>query len=71
MWRVNKFKLQEERDFQGQLYNGDSYILLLTRKVEKAGAAPIFAWDIYFWLGATTSQDEGMQMRANFVSDAV
>jgi len=37
----------------GQFYRGDSYILLRTYKVEDK-----FAYDIHFWLGQETTQDE-------------
>lgn len=37
------------------LYTGDSYIILLTKPVEDGGG---FDYDIYFWLGRESSQDE-------------
>jgi hypothetical protein len=38
------------------LYTGDSYIILLTKPVEDGGEG--FDYDIYFWLGHESSQDE-------------
>lgn len=58
VWRIVNFKLQAQTDFQGQFFSGDSYIVLHTQKVVKANAPPVLSWNIYFWLGATTSQDE-------------
>ncbi|XP_014671619.1 PREDICTED: gelsolin, cytoplasmic-like isoform X2 [Priapulus caudatus] len=40
-------------EFTGQFYQGDSYIILKTRLVETH-----LEWDIHFWLGSETSQDE-------------
>ncbi|KAJ1458891.1 serine hydrolase-domain-containing protein [Pelagophyceae sp. CCMP2097] len=37
----------------GKFYAGDSYIILSTKK-----DGPKLVWDIHFWLGETTSQDE-------------
>ncbi|KAK3752621.1 hypothetical protein QZH41_018816, partial [Actinostola sp. cb2023] len=37
----------------GTFYSGDSYICLSTKQVESR-----FEWDIHFWLGKDTSQDE-------------
>lgn len=39
----------------GQFYNGDSYIVLETVEDEENGG---FTWDIYFWIGSESSQDE-------------
>lgn len=39
----------------GEFYNGDSYILLQTTMDEDAGS---FVYDIYFWIGSESSQDE-------------
>ena len=39
----------------GAFYNGDSYIILSTTKDTEGGK---LSWDIHFWLGKDTSQDE-------------
>jgi len=54
VWRVNKFKLDTVPQKEiGSFYDGDSYILLNTRQQGNS-----FKWDIYFWLGKFTTQDE-------------
>jgi len=53
-WRIKQFKLDPVPKNQiGSFYEGDSYIVLKTTKV-----ANNFSWDIFFWLGKKTSQDE-------------
>ncbi len=39
----------------GRFYSGDSYIVLHTFK-NKASAA--LQWDVHFWVGSKSSQDE-------------
>lgn len=39
----------------GQFYTGDSYIVLETTADEEDGG---FFWDIYFWIGSESTQDE-------------
>eukprot|EP00560_Eucampia_antarctica_P008519 CAMPEP_0197823420 /NCGR_PEP_ID=MMETSP1437-20131217/750_1 /TAXON_ID=49252 ORGANISM="Eucampia antarctica, Strain CCMP1452" /NCGR_SAMPLE_ID=MMETSP1437 /ASSEMBLY_ACC=CAM_ASM_001096 /LENGTH=389 /DNA_ID=CAMNT_0043422579 /DNA_START=46 /DNA_END=1215 /DNA_ORIENTATION=+ len=39
----------------GQFFDGDSYIILQTVTDEEDGG---FMWDIYFWIGSGSSQDE-------------
>ncbi|XP_066925925.1 gelsolin, cytoplasmic-like [Clytia hemisphaerica] len=54
IWRIEKLKVvKQDPKTYGKFYSGDSYICLLTRKVENR-----IEWDIHFWLGAETSQDE-------------
>ena len=62
IWRIeNKRTAKDNPDFginawplekYGQFYRGDSYIVLLTSE----GATPL--WDIFFWIGSESSQDE-------------
>lgn len=54
IWRIEDFKPVPfpVKDY-GKFYTGDSYIILVTK--EKNG---IYSWDIHFWLGSETSQDE-------------
>ncbi|CAG0918118.1 unnamed protein product, partial [Notodromas monacha] len=52
VWRVENFELVPF-DKVGQFYTGDSYVVLHTK--ENNGS---FSWDIHFWLGNETSQDE-------------
>lgn len=54
VWRIENFRvIPWPREFYGQFYNGDSYIVLNTYKRGNA-----FRWDIHFWLGEHTTQDE-------------
>lgn len=54
IWRIEKLKVvKQDPKTYGKFYTGDSYICLLTKKVENR-----FEWDIHFWLGSETTQDE-------------
>lgn len=54
VWRVEKFAVKKwPKERFGQFHTGDSYILLSTYKV-----ADKFLYDIHFWLGRETTQDE-------------
>jgi len=57
IWRVEKFHIVPvPKNTYGTFYDGDSYIVLNTFKKNPAGDA--LAWDLHFWLGASTTQDE-------------
>ena len=43
------------KDRYGEFYTGDSYIVLHTSKEEGSDS---LQWDIYFWIGSQSSQDE-------------
>mmetsp|Transcript_8977 Transcript_8977/g.29660 ORF Transcript_8977/g.29660 Transcript_8977/m.29660 type:complete len:372 (+) Transcript_8977:81-1196(+) len=54
IFRVEKMKVVPwPKEEYGKFYAGDSYIILSTKK-----DGPKLVWDIHFWLGETTSQDE-------------
>eukprot|EP00296_Roombia_truncata_P007845 JP446301.1.p1 GENE.JP446301.1~~JP446301.1.p1 ORF type:complete len:370 (-),score=176.59 JP446301.1:122-1231(-) len=56
IWRIEQFSVQPWPVEQyGTFYSGDSYILLNTYKKKDTDA---LAWDVHFWLGAESSQDE-------------
>jgi len=56
IWRIEKFQVKSWPVEQyGSFYDGDSYIVLNTYK--KPGGDAL-AWDVHFWLGTYTSQDE-------------
>jgi len=56
IWRIEKFKVVTvQKEDHGRFYDGDSYIVLNTYK--KKESEKLF-WDIHFWLGDETSQDE-------------
>jgi len=54
VWSIEKFKVVPwPKNAYGQFYDGDSYIVLNTIKQDDK-----LRWDIHFWLGMHTSQDE-------------
>jgi len=56
IWRIEKFQVKSwPKDQYGSFYSGDSYICLNTY-IKKGGNA--LQWDVHFWLGKFTSQDE-------------
>jgi len=55
IWRIEKFKVKASKTPPGTFYKDDSYICLNTYQVPDSEK---LAWDIHFWLGETTSQDE-------------
>jgi len=57
IWRIENFEPvpYPEKDY-GKFYSGDSYIVLFTK--EDKSKKGTFTWDIHFWLGNQTSQDE-------------
>jgi len=56
IWRIEKFQVKSwPQDQYGTFYTGDSYICLNTYK--KEGKEALY-WDIHFWLGTFTTQDE-------------
>ncbi|TFK40759.1 fragmin60 [Crucibulum laeve] len=57
VWRIEKFHVKPwPKDRVGSFYDGDSYIILHTYK--KTPEVESFSYDLHFWLGANTSQDE-------------
>jgi len=55
IWRIEKFRVKKSQTPPGTFYSDDSYICLNTYKKPDSDK---IAWDIHFWLGETTSQDE-------------
>jgi gelsolin len=54
IWRIEKFRVVPwPKEQYGKFYQGDSYIVLKTKKVQNA-----LSWDIHFWLGLETTADE-------------
>lgn len=53
VWRIMKFKVVPQKDFSGEFYDGDSYIVLNTYEEENEKK-----YNVHFWLGETTTQDE-------------
>jgi gelsolin len=58
IWRIEDFQVVPwPQNKYGEFYNGDSYIVLYSYKVGKQGEEKL-AYEIFFWLGSKTSQDE-------------
>jgi len=56
IWRIEKLKVVAyDKKLYGKFYTGDSYILLYTKQPPGKNS---FEWDIFFWLGSESSQDE-------------
>jgi gelsolin len=57
VWRMEKFKVKTVAKADvGTFYSGDSYIILHTYKAPPPSDA--LRWNVHFWLGAHTTQDE-------------
>jgi gelsolin len=55
IWRIEKFKIKHwPKDRYGEFFSGDSYIILNTM-VDDEGKK---TYDVFFWLGNETTQDE-------------
>ncbi|XP_045164503.1 gelsolin-like protein 2 [Mercenaria mercenaria] len=56
IWRIVNFKVTEwPKEDYGKFYNGDSYIILNTYK--EPGEEEL-QYDVHFWIGAQSTQDE-------------
>jgi len=56
IWRIEKFQVKSvAKETYGTFYSGDSYIVLNTYKKKDSDK---LLWDVHFWLGTYTSQDE-------------
>ncbi|KAH9931681.1 fragmin60 [Epithele typhae] len=57
IWRIEKFTVKEwPKTNYGRFYDGDSYIVLHTYKKDPDNED--ISYDLHFWLGEETSQDE-------------
>ncbi|KAL9647433.1 hypothetical protein ABK040_006795 [Willaertia magna] len=58
IWRIEKFQVKPwPKEEYGNFYDGDSYIILSTKKVTGESGEKI-VHDIHFWIGLYTTQDE-------------
>jgi len=56
IWRIEQFHVKPiVPQTYGTFYSGDSYIVLKTNKKPDGDA---LSWDVHFWLGTSTTQDE-------------
>ncbi|KAF5004887.1 hypothetical protein FDECE_8630 [Fusarium decemcellulare] len=59
IWRIEQFEVVPwPEDKYGQFYDGDSFIILYSEKVDGKDGTETLLHDIFFWLGKHTSQDE-------------
>lgn len=59
VWRIEQFEVVPwPRAKYGQFYDGDSFIVLYSAKVDGNDGTGGLVHDIFFWLGKHTSQDE-------------
>jgi len=61
VWRIEQFKIHAwPKDQYGTFFNGDAYIVLETYKAkdDKGKELEKLEYDIYFWLGKGSTQDE-------------
>ncbi|KAG6828560.1 hypothetical protein H0H87_001594 [Tephrocybe sp. NHM501043] len=57
IWRIEQFRVAEwPKSRYGRFYEGDSYIVLHTYK--KTSETEALSFDLHFWLGRETTQDE-------------
>jgi len=57
VWRIEKFKVvRQDKKTYGKFFRGDSYIVLNTYKPDPESDK--LAYNVHFWLGAETTQDE-------------
>jgi len=55
VWRIEKFKVKHwPKEKYGEFFGGDSYIILHTKITDEGKKE----YDVFFWLGGETSQDE-------------
>jgi gelsolin len=55
IWRVEQFAVKAwPEKYYGTFFSGDSYIVLKTTKSPQG----VFSWNIHFWIGRESSQDE-------------
>jgi len=59
IWRIEQFKVKQwAKSKYGQFHKGDSYIILNTYVKDPAVNPDKLAWDIHFWIGRESTQDE-------------
>jgi gelsolin len=56
VWRINQFKVERwPKEDNGSFFDGDSYIILNTYKSPEGDT---LLYDLHFWIGAHSTQDE-------------
>ena len=57
IWRIEQFKVKKWSK-PGKFHRGDSYIILNTYVKDPKVNPDKLAWDIHFWIGSESTQDE-------------
>lgn len=59
VWRIEQFKVKQwPRSKYGRFHEGDSYIVLNTYVKDPDVNPDKLAWDVHFWIGSESTQDE-------------
>jgi gelsolin len=59
IWRIENFQVKDwPKNQYGTFYSGDSYIVLHTYKNPEAKDSQKLLYNLHFWLGKSTTQDE-------------
>ena len=59
VWRIEQFRVRPwPAKKYGKFHRGDSYIVLHTYVKDPAVNPDKLAWDLHFWIGAQSTQDE-------------
>ena len=59
IWRIEQFKVKPwPTSKYGQFHTGDSYIILKTYEKDPTNRPGVLAWDVHFWIGTESTQDE-------------
>ena len=59
IWRIEQFKVKPwDKSKYGKFHSGDSYIILNTYVKDPQVNPDKLAWDVHFWIGNESTQDE-------------
>ena len=58
MWRIEEMLAAPLPEFSSSLYRGDSYVLLHVYPDPKAADEEILTYDVHFWIGEESTEDE-------------
>jgi len=59
VWRIEQFKVKPwPKSKYGRFHTGDSYICLHTYLKDPENNPKALAWDVHFWIGSESTQDE-------------
>ena len=59
VWRIEQFRVKPwPKSKYGRFHSGDSYIILNTYVKEPDVNPDKLAWDVHFWIGSESTQDD-------------